>query len=87
MFFIGRGPLARRCNSEVFGNDDPRSSPASPYGRKVRIGADLLALTEKIDVRETDLNDPNDSIRVQNPLGKIPALIAEDGVAYYDFGA
>ncbi len=61
-----------------------RSSPASPYGRKVRIGADLLGLTEKIDVRETDLNDPNDSIRAQNPLGKIPVLIAEDGVAYYD---
>jgi glutathione S-transferase len=61
-----------------------RSSPASPYGRKVRIGADLLGLSEKIDVRETDLNDPNDSIRSQNPLGKIPALIAEDGIAYYD---
>lgn len=61
-----------------------RSSPASPYGRKVRIGADILGLAEKIDLREADLNDPNDSIREQNPLGKIPVLIAEDGVAYYD---
>ena len=61
-----------------------RSSPASPFGRKVRIAADLLGLAGKIEVRETDLNDPNDSIRVQNPIGKIPALAAEDGEIYYD---
>ncbi|HLA21187.1 MAG TPA: glutathione S-transferase family protein [Pseudolabrys sp.] len=61
-----------------------RSSPASPFGRKVRIAASLLGLADKIDVRETDLNDPADSIRVQNPLGKIPALILDDGNVYYD---
>ena len=61
-----------------------RSSPASPFGRKVRIAASLLGLADKIDVRETDLNDPADSIRVQNPVGKIPALVLEDGTAYYD---
>ena len=44
----------------------------------------MLGLTDKIDVRETDLNDPADAIRVQNPLGKIPALIVEDGTVYYD---
>ena len=61
-----------------------RSSPASPFGRKVRIAASVLGLADKIDVRETDLNDPADSIRVQNPLGKIPALILDDGNVYYD---
>ncbi|HEY1310263.1 MAG TPA: glutathione S-transferase family protein [Pseudolabrys sp.] len=61
-----------------------RSSPASPFGRKVRIAASLLGLADKIDVRETDLNDPADSIRKQNPIGKIPALIADDGETYYD---
>jgi len=61
-----------------------RSSPASPFGRKARIAASLLGLADKIDVRETDLNDPADSIRVQNPVGKIPALVLEDGTAYYD---
>ncbi len=61
-----------------------RSSLASPFGRKVRIAASLLDLAGKIDVRETDLNDPADSIRVQNPIGKIPALILEDGTTYYD---
>lgn len=61
-----------------------RSSPASPYARKVRIAASLLGLAGKIDVRDTDLNDPADMIRVQNPLGKVPALIVEDGTVYYD---
>ncbi|MGH6663873.1 MAG: glutathione S-transferase family protein [Pseudolabrys sp.] len=61
-----------------------RSSPASPFGRKVRIAASVLGLADKLDVRETDLNDPADSIRVQNPVGKIPALILDDGEALYD---
>jgi glutathione S-transferase len=61
-----------------------RSTPASPFARKVRIGIAVLGLADKIDVREADLNDPADSIRAQNPLGKIPVLIMEDGTAYYD---
>jgi glutathione S-transferase len=61
-----------------------RSSPASPFGRKVRIAAGVLGFADKIEVRETDLNDPADSIRVQNPLGKIPAVILDDGTVYYD---
>jgi glutathione S-transferase len=61
-----------------------RSSPSSPFVRKVRIGASVLGLDDQIDVRETDLNDPSDSIRAENPVGKIPALILEDGTAYYD---
>jgi glutathione S-transferase len=61
-----------------------RNSPPSPFGRKVRIAADLLGLADQIEVREVDLNNPADSIRVQNPLGKIPVLILKDGTAYYD---
>jgi glutathione S-transferase len=61
-----------------------RSSPASPFARKVRIASNLLGLDDRIDVRGVDLNDPADSIRTQNPLGKIPALVLEDGTAYYD---
>jgi glutathione S-transferase len=61
-----------------------RSSPASPFVRKVRIAASVLGLADKIEVRETDLNSPADSIRVQNPVGKIPALILDDGEALYD---
>jgi glutathione S-transferase len=61
-----------------------RSSPASPFGRKVRIAIALLGLTDKIEIQETDLNSPTDSIRKQNPLGKIPALVLDDGTAFYD---
>jgi len=61
-----------------------RSSPASPFGRKVRIAASVLGLADKIDVRATNLEDAADSIRVQNPIGKIPALILDDGTTYYD---
>ncbi|HVV62481.1 MAG TPA: glutathione S-transferase family protein [Pseudolabrys sp.] len=61
-----------------------RSSPASPFGRKVRIAASLLKLDGEIDVRDTDLNDAADPIRSQNPLGKVPTLVVEDGTAYYD---
>jgi len=61
-----------------------RSSPASPFARKVRIAASVLGLSDKIDVRPVNLDDADDSIRAQNPLGKIPALIVDDGTAYYD---
>ncbi len=61
-----------------------RYSPASPYARKVRIAADLLGLSERIEIVAADAADPADSLRLQNPLGKIPTLILEDGSALYD---
>ncbi len=61
-----------------------RSSPASPFGRKVRIAASLLGLASEIDVTATNLEDPADSVHAQNPVGKIPVLILDDGTAYYD---
>lgn len=61
-----------------------RTSPASPFGRKVRIAAALLGLEERIAIVAADTGDPTDSLRQQNPLGKIPALIAEDGEAIFD---
>jgi len=61
-----------------------RSSPASPFGRKVRIAISLLGLDKDVQIETADTTDANDSVRRQNPLGKIPVLIAEDGTAYYD---
>jgi glutathione S-transferase len=61
-----------------------RSSPASPFGRKVKIAAAILGLSERIETVATNTNDPNDSLRRENPLGKIPALILEDGAVLYD---
>ena len=61
-----------------------RSSASSPFVRKVRIALGVLGLEGRTDVRDADLNDPADSLRRQNPLGKIPALITDDGDALYD---
>jgi glutathione S-transferase len=61
-----------------------RSSPASPFGRKVRIAASVLGLDKEILIEAADPTDPADPVRRQNPLGKIPVLIAEDGTAIYD---
>jgi glutathione S-transferase len=59
-----------------------RSSPASPFGRKVKIAAKVLGLWDRIEVVATDTMDPADPIRTQNPLGKIPALVLDDRVLY-----
>lgn len=61
-----------------------RTVPASPFGRKTKIGAAVAGLSERIAVEGTDTSDPEDSLRSQNPLGKIPTLVLEDGTALYD---
>jgi glutathione S-transferase len=61
-----------------------RSAGPSPFGRKVKMAAKILGLMERIKVEDTDTVSAADSIRKQNPLGKIPALILEDGQALYD---
>ncbi len=61
-----------------------RSSPSSPFGRKVRIAIAVLGFDKDVKIEAADTTDANDSVRRQNPLGKIPVLLAEDGNAYYD---
>lgn len=61
-----------------------RSAPASPFVRKVRIAADLLGLSDRLRIVDADTTDPDGDIRRQNPLGKIPTLILEDGRTLYD---
>jgi glutathione S-transferase len=61
-----------------------RSAPPSPFGRKVRIAAGVLGLDRDIKIEPADTVDPADSVRRQNPLGKIPVLILDDGTALYD---
>jgi glutathione S-transferase len=61
-----------------------RSSPPSPFGRKVKIAAAVLGLDQEITVEKADPTDASDTIRKQNPLGKIPALIIEDGSVLHD---
>jgi glutathione S-transferase len=61
-----------------------RSTPPSPFGRKVNIAASVLGLSAEIRVEPADTNDPADSVRRQNPVGKIPVLVLEDGSALFD---
>ncbi len=61
-----------------------RHHPVSPYARKVRIAAAELGLADRITLSVTDTVDPADPIRAQNPLGKIPTLLLEDGSTIYD---
>ncbi len=61
-----------------------RAAAASPFARKVRIAAALLELDDRIEVSAADTSDPEDSLRAQNPLGKIPALVLEGGEVLYD---
>jgi glutathione S-transferase len=61
-----------------------RSAPPSPFGRKVRIAIALLGLSDRISIESTDTSDPNETLRTQNPLGKIPTLVLETGEALYD---
>ncbi len=61
-----------------------RSVDPSPFGRKVRLAAAVLGLTDQITIEPADAMNVDDSIRRQNPLGKIPALILDDGRALFD---
>ena len=61
-----------------------RSAPASPFGRKVKIAAALLGLSSRITTVDADTMSETDSIRRENPLGKIPTLVLDDGTTLYD---
>ena len=58
------------------------ASLASPYTRKVRI-----VLAEKkieCDLELVDVNPAENPVNAYNPLGKIPTLVLDDGMAIYD---
>ena len=61
-----------------------RSSPTSPFVRKVRIAASVLDLDREINFDLAETRDPADRLRTQNPIGKIPVLILADGTPLYD---
>ena len=59
------------------------NSPNSPYGRKARIIIHELNLGARVEVISVTL--PADAqFRAINPLGKIPALLLDDGSVIYD---
>jgi glutathione S-transferase len=63
-----------------------RSTVTSPFGRKVRMAIDALGLTGRVTEKPADPLDENDTLRQQNPLGKMPCLVLPDGSTIYDSG-
>jgi glutathione S-transferase len=63
-----------------------RSTLTSPFGRKVRMAIEALGLNGRITVAPADPLDENDTLRQQNPLGKMPCLVLADGSTIYDSG-
>src|SRR5437868_11475770 len=58
-------------------------SPNSPYARKARIIIRELDLVSHVE--EVSVSLPADAkLRAVNPLGKIPALLLDDGSVIYD---
>jgi len=55
--------------------------PSHPHQMSV---SSQLGLENQVAIEKADPTDPNDSLRKQNPIGKIPALIREDGTVLYD---
>jgi glutathione S-transferase len=63
-----------------------RSTLTSPFGRKVRMAAEVLGLMDRITLVPANPRDEADTLRQQNPLGKMPCLVTADGSAIYDSG-
>ncbi|MGF1551120.1 MAG: glutathione S-transferase N-terminal domain-containing protein [Paracoccaceae bacterium] len=61
-------------------------SPTSPYVRKVMLVLYLRRLTEKVQLvtANTTPTRPDKQVLAHNPLGKVPALVTDEGEALYD---
>jgi glutathione S-transferase len=63
-----------------------RSTATSPFGRKVRMAIEVLGIGHLVTIEPADTLDTNDTLRQQNPLGKMPCLLLPDRPAIYDSG-
>ncbi|MDO9499702.1 glutathione S-transferase N-terminal domain-containing protein [Falsiroseomonas sp.] len=57
---------------------------ASPFARKVMACAILRGIEGRIEIVVTDPHASPDSLLQDNPLSKIPTLVAQDGRAVFD---
>lgn len=61
------------------------TSPTTPFGRKVRLAASIKGVDDQIEVVKADTNPPgNAELMAENPLGKIPVLVLDDGTRLFD---
>lgn len=62
------------------------TNPASPFGRKVVVVAHEKGLLSAIEIATRQLTPvtPNEAVVADNPIGKIPCLVTDEGVALFD---
>jgi glutathione S-transferase len=58
-----------------------RYTPASPFSRKVLVVAHECDLADRIEKVPADLDHPEGDLANDNPLGKVPTLVLDDGTA------
>ena len=61
-----------------------RYTPTSPYVRKVMVCAAETGSSGDLELIPTDLRDPESDLPGDNPLGKVPTLITDDGDRLFD---
>ena len=59
-------------------------SPTSPYTRKVRAVVLEKELADLVTPVQVDVWGDYGTLHADNPLGKIPCLVSDDGLALYD---
>lgn len=60
------------------------SSPASPFGRKVTMTIAIKNLKDKVEVMPVDATKGDANLNASNPLGRIPALMLDNGESIHD---
>jgi glutathione S-transferase len=63
-----------------------RTLPHSPFVRKVRVAAHELGLAGRIREAVAHVFDPATPLLAENPMGKVPSLVRDDGTVLYDSG-
>lgn len=61
-----------------------RASMTSPYARKVRAVLIETGLDKSVEIVATDPWSPDTDLPNDNPLGRVPTLIMDDGTSLYD---
>ncbi len=59
-----------------------RYSPTSPYVRKVTVTAHETGLHDRLSRVPTVTSDPASGLARDNPLGKVPALLTDEGAIF-----
>jgi glutathione S-transferase len=61
-----------------------RYSPTSPFVRKVTVTLHEIGLIDSTELIATNVWDPATDIGKDNPVGKVPALVADDGTVFVE---